>query len=351
MAAAAASPRPLASSRSRPSADGRRRTGIPGRALPAARLRCDDDRGRSDGGSRGAVIDITISQLRVIEAVARTGGISRAAREIGVSQPSVSSQLNGFEQRYRVKLFAREGHTFRLTPVGTELLPKIRAALAIVAEIEKKVVAERALDAGRLVVGYSTDQFVMPVLSRFMARHPAVRVEALSLASLDLLERLREGRIEAAFLTLPAPEADLEWLELRRERIVLMARPDHPLAGRTPLGWAELEGISLIRREKSSGTRRVFDRAAEAAGARFREALDLGSWASLRAAVVAGIGVGVAMAGEIGEDPEIAVLAVDDPSLEVGHYLATLPTLRLLATVSALFEACREVAQANVTVP
>ena len=276
----------------------------------------------------------------MIEAVARTGGLRRPARAHGVSPPAGSTQLAAFEQRYRVRLFARDGNTFNVSAVGEQLLPKIRTLLAIAGEIERDMLAERVLDAGRLVLGYSVDQFVMPVLSRFMARHPNVRIEARAMASQDLLALLREGRIEAAFVTMHAPDADLFAHEIRRERIVMMVPRGHPLAGRGPLGWDALSGLPLVRREAASGTRRIFDAAAEAAGASLRPVLELGSWTSLRAAVVAGIGVGFALAGEIGDDEDLAPVPIDDPALEVGHYLVTLGTLRMLATVTALLDAC-----------
>ncbi len=285
-------------------------------------------------------MEVTLAQMRVIEAVARTGAIGRAARELGVSQPSVSAALNGFEARFRVRLFARDGRSLRPTALCEALLPRLRTVVALADEIERQMLSETALASGRLSVGYSTDQFVMPVLSRFMAEHPGVRIEARSMASGDLLRLLKDGAIEAAFVTLDAPEEGLEARLLRRERIVLMMPAGHPLAGAGPLPWRAVAGLPLIRREGTSGTRRIFDRAARANGVSPSVVIDLGSWASLRAAVVAGIGVAVAMAGEIGEHPEIAAVPIDDEALVVGHWLVTQPSLALLATVSALFDAC-----------
>jgi DNA-binding transcriptional LysR family regulator len=285
-------------------------------------------------------MDITLAQLRVIEAVARSGGIGRAAKELGVSQPSVSTTLNGFEGRYRVRLFSRNGHALRPTPLCEALLPRMRTLLSLAGEIERRLHDEEALTTGRLAVGYSTDQFVMPVLSRLLARHPGIRIEARAMASHDLMTLLRDGAIETAFVTVAAPDPDLEAVLVRREPVVLMAPAGHPIAREAPVGWHRLSGLPLVRREATSGTRRIFEEAARAAGARLRPVLELGSWASLRAAVIAGIGFGIAMRGEIGDDSEVVAVPIDDPSLVAHHCLVTLPSQRLLATVSALFEAC-----------
>jgi DNA-binding transcriptional LysR family regulator len=284
---------------------------------------------------------ITLAQLRILEAVARAGGFSRAAETLGVSQPSVSSQMRALEARYRLRLVSRQGHEIRPSPVAEALMPKIRALLALADEIDGALSAHRDLLSGSLRVGYSTHQFVMAVLSRFMAAHPGVRLEARSMASYDLLDMLRRGALEAAFCTLPAPEPDLDCLELRREDVVLMIPSGHPLARAGVADWETVAGLPLIRREPASGTRRVFDSAAAAAGVPLRAALDLGSWESMRAAVIAGIGVGVAMRGEIGVDPAVSAVALAGGGVTVRHYLAATPEMRSVATVEALFAAAQ----------
>jgi DNA-binding transcriptional LysR family regulator len=285
---------------------------------------------------------ITLAQLKMLEAVARYASFSRAGEALGVSQPSVSAQIRALEARYRVRLISRQGHDIRPTPVSETLMPKIRALLALADEIDGALSADRDLLSGSLRVGYSTHQFVMAVLSRFMGVHPGVRLEARSMASYDLLDMLRRGALEAAFCTLPAPEPDLDCLELRREDVVLMVPTGHPLARAGVADWAAVARLPLIRREPASGTRRVFDAAAAAAGVALRPALDLGSWESMRAAVIAGIGVGVAMRGEIGVDPAVSAVALAGGGITVRHYLAVIPEMRTVATVEALFAAAAQ---------
>lgn len=283
-------------------------------------------------------MSLSMAQIRVLEALCRTGGVGAAARDLGVSQPTVSAQLRQIEERYALRLFTREGH--RLTPsaVTQALLPRLRAALAMVAEIETTLDRASTLESGRLAIGYSTHQFVMPILSEFIRAYPGLRIEARSQATGDLVQLLHSGEVEAAFVTLSGPDPALRCLELRRERIVLMARRGHAPDGHGPIDWDGLARHPLIRREPSSGTRQVFDVAAAAAGARLRTVFDLGSWESMRAAVVAGIGLGIAMEGEIDSaDPQIVPVAINDSALSVGHYLVCLPEMRDLAPVAALF--------------
>ncbi|GGD47597.1 LysR substrate-binding domain-containing protein [Sinisalibacter lacisalsi] len=286
--------------------------------------------------------NLTLTQIRVLEALCRAGGVGAAARDLGVSQPTVSAQLRQIEDRYALRLFQREGHRLIPNAVSHALLPRMRAALALMSEIETTLDRTSTLEAGRLSIGYSTHQFVMPLLSDFITTYPGLRVEARSQATGDLLRLLHAGEVEAVFITISRPDPALHSLELRRERIILMARRDHPLSHGDPLGWDDIARLGLIRREPSSGTRMMFDAAAVAAGARVRHVLDLGSWESMRAAVIAGIGLGVAMEGEIDpDDPQVAAVPIRDPALEVGHYLACLPEMAGLAPVRAFFDLAR----------
>ncbi len=282
---------------------------------------------------------ITISQLRVLEAVSRTGSFSLAAKELGIAQPSVSTQLRTIENQSRSRLLSREGHTVTPTRLGARILPKVRALVSLAGELEAILADERALENGVLRVGYSAHQFSMPVISRFMAAYPGVKVEARSMASLDLIELLDRGRIDVAFITAKTPPARFVSNKLRTDEIVLMVPCEHPFAGRTDVAWRELEGQPLIRREESSATRKIFDDAVEAAGVNLRTLLDLGSWGSLRAAVIAGIGGCVVLHGEIALEDQVSFFRINDKALWAAHYIACAPEMRNVAAVDAMFGA------------
>lgn len=292
---------------------------------------------------------ITISQLRVLEAVARTGSFSKAARELGIAQPSVSTQLRAIENQSRARILARNGHSVTPTRLGQEILPKVRALVSLANELERTLGEERELERGVLRIGYSTHQFSMPVISRFMTDFPQVKVEARSMASLDLIEMLDRGHIDVAFVTAPEPPAGFASEQLRSDDIVLMVPANHPLAGQESVSWSEMAGYPLIRREVSSATRSIFDAAAKEAGAELHTVLDLGSWGSLKAAVMAGIGSCVVMMGEVEPSERIAVLRIDDAALRASHFVACTPEMRPVAAVDALFQTALKVHDSSVT--
>jgi DNA-binding transcriptional LysR family regulator len=280
----------------------------------------------------------TISQLRVLEAVARTGSFSKAAQELGITQPSVSTQLRAVETQSRLRLLARNGHKIKVTAFGDTVLPKVRALLTIMDEIEQLLDNERNLRTGLLRLGYSTDQFAMPVISRYMRAYPGVKLETRCMASLDVVELLAKGRIDAAFVTAKAPPANLVAERLRTDPIVIMVPADHPLAGRDAVTWKDLADHTILGRETTSGTRIIFDKAAARACADLKPLVTLGSWESMRAGVMAGMGVGIALLGEVEAGDRIRTVRIEDRDLWASHYLVCGPQMREAAAVEGLFD-------------
>jgi LysR family transcriptional regulator, low CO2-responsive transcriptional regulator len=291
---------------------------------------------------------LSLAQIRVIATLAATRRVNATAKELAITQPSVSKHVAMLERRYGHRLFDRQGQLFTPTDLCERLLPRLRTLLALADELGAELDGLRGLREGRLRVGYSTHQFVMHVLGAFMDTFRGIKIEARCMASFDLLEQVRAGKLDAAFVTLPGAEADLHMLELRREELVLMTGPDHALAAQDSISLRDLSGWPLIQREATSGTRRALEAFAVQDGIALHTALDLGSWESMRDAVAAGIGVGVVMAGEICQDRKmksIRIMTGRGKALAVGHYLVCVSEARDLAAIKALFDLTERLAQ------
>ena len=83
--------------------------------------------------------NLSLAQLRALEAVVRTGSFTDAAKEIGVSQPSISNHIQGLESRFKTKLLVKSGYSVSATPVLASLLPRIRALLALAGDLETEL--------------------------------------------------------------------------------------------------------------------------------------------------------------------------------------------------------------------
>lgn len=282
---------------------------------------------------------LSINQMRAIEAVARTGSFSGAAKELGISQPSVSNHLLALEKHYNTKLVHRNGRTAEPTEACRNILSQVRSILAMTREVEQSLEGRRQLQSGSLRLGYSTYQFAMPILSDFMGNFPDIDIEARAMASHDLMPLLLDGKFDVAFVTARASLERLHCIHIRTEELVLVMPKDHPLLKKSSITWQEVQTQPLVQRETSSQTRRSFEGAAAKAGVSLNTVLALGSWGSIVTTVHAGMGIGVAMAGEVTPADNLATLSLDDPELTVSHYLVCLPEMQNVAAVKAMFAA------------
>ena len=282
---------------------------------------------------------LSLNQMRAVEAVVRTGSFSVAAKELGISQPSVSNHLSALEKHYRTQLVIRSGRHAEPTEACREVLSRIRSVLAMTDEIEHALEGRQRLQSGSLRLGYSTYQFAMPILSDFMSKFPDVEIEARAMASHDLMPLLLDGNFDVAFVTAKDAPKQLHAAHLCTEDVMLVVPAGHPLSEKARIQWADISSYPLVQREKSSETRRVFELAAKRAGAELKTVLALGSWGSIVTTVHAGMGVGVAMRGEVTESDQLLTVPIDDPNLSVSHFLVCLPEMQHVAAIAAMFRA------------
>jgi DNA-binding transcriptional LysR family regulator len=278
---------------------------------------------------------LSLVQLRALEAVVRTGSFSAAAKEIGVSQPSISNHVQGLESRFKTRLLAKSGYSVSATPALEGLLPRIRAVLSLVGDLETELSHQRALASGELRIGYSTYQLAIPRISGFMASHPDIAIEARALATQDILELFDKGDIDIGFITGREIPAGLDGELLVKTRIVIAAPPDHPLTGKDRVTWQDVASLPLVQREGSSGTRKIFEAAATVAGVRPKTVLALGSWGSIATLIRSGVGVGIAMEAEITDRDGCVAIGIDDPSLFANHYVVWQKDMAKVAAVEA----------------
>ena len=281
---------------------------------------------------------LSLNQMRAVEAVARTGSFSAAAKELSISQPSVSNHLSALEKHYGTQLINRNGRSAEPTEACREVLSRMRSVLAITEEIEQVLEGRRRMQSGSLRLGYSTYQFAMPILSDFMAAFPDVEIEARAMASDDIMPLLFDGKFDVAFVTAETLPQGVHGIHICTEELVLVVPANHPLVSKGWASWSDVSHNRLVQREKSSGTRRVFERAAREAGVTLNTVLALGSWGSIVTSVHNDMGIGVAMRGELALPDNLVAIPIEDGALTVEHYLICLPEMHHVAAINAMFE-------------
>jgi DNA-binding transcriptional LysR family regulator len=210
-----------------------------------------------------------LRQLNALVAIADHGSFSAAARALATVQSNVSAHIARLERELNATLIDRASG--RLTEEGDIVVERARRILHELDDITADIASRDDQVAGdtRLGVMGTTARWLMPALLPSLGRaHPGVRPIVYEGSSSSLVPRLLAGHLDAAIVHLPVDASELTVEPLFAEELVLLAPGNHPLAeaGRSEMDLAELDGQPLLVPPRSTGLRRVLDRAATQAG-------------------------------------------------------------------------------------
>ncbi|WP_299651101.1 LysR family transcriptional regulator [uncultured Tateyamaria sp.] len=193
-----------------------------------------------------------LRHLRYFVAVADHGGISHAADRLRIAQPAVSRQIKDLEAEMGVDLLLREGRRVVLTDAGRAFATQARAILASTdaATYEAQQIAKGT--AGRLRIGLlesASWSGHMPIaLNRYARRYPDVRLDISPMSSLDQIDALMAGDLDAGFVyrqnSLDDEKLNAHWL--RTDDVVLAASTDLVFDSDGPLELEDIDGLPLV---------------------------------------------------------------------------------------------------------
>lgn len=191
-------------------------------------------------------MNLTLRQLRYLDALARYGHFGRAAEASAISQPALSMQIRDLEATLGTALFERGPRQVRPTAFGEEVVARARDILRAVDELGDLARASGERLSGRLRLGVipTVAPYLLPaILGELTAQHPELDLSLRETLTPRLIADLAEGRLDIAILALPVSEPWLEEEALFSERFVLV-RPASdaalPVPGREALGEMRL---------------------------------------------------------------------------------------------------------------
>lgn len=255
-------------------------------------------------GSRADGAAPTVAQLQALVAVARHGHVTRAADELGLSQPAVSHQLRGIERVLGVPVVERVGRGIRLTAEGRALVPAAAGALAALRAVAEVAAARRGLQAGSLVIAASNSIGVYRLpgwVARFLELHPALEVRTRLVNTQEAVTLLHAAEVDCALVEGPCSTAGLEALSLGWDELVVVAAPGHPLARLPKVRGEDLVGTRYLSREEGSGTEALASRLLGSAHHQ-GPVLELAHVGAVREGALAGLGYAVLPAVAIADD-------------------------------------------------
>jgi len=236
---------------------------------------------------------MTLQELRYLVALADKGHFVRAAEACNVGQPTLSTQLKKLEDYLGVTLFERNKHQLRPTPIGEKVIERARCALGVIEEIRQLARVGHDPMNGPLRLGVipTLGPYLIPCLipairETFPALHLFLREDLTA----NLLERLRQGRLDALLLALPVRGDDVEAQNLFDEAFVVALPAGHPLASNSHITEAELAGLNVLLLEEGHCMRDQALAICGATSSEQREELKGTSLETLRQMVAAGVG-------------------------------------------------------------
>lgn len=254
----------------------------------------------------------TLRQLKVFETVARNLSFSRAAEELHLTQPAISTQVKKLEEHAGLSLFEQLGKKIYLTPAGTELLHYSRTIIQQFQSAEEAMAQFKGISGGRLNVAVISagDYFFPRLLVEFAGRHSGVSLNFTVHNREELLAQLADNLTDLAIMVRPPLDEDTVNEAFAPHPYVIVAAPNHPLAGRKRIPISAIEGQPFVVREKGSDTWHSMEEGFGEHLANLNIAMEIRSTETIKQAVIAGMGISFLSAHTISQELQAGSMVV-----------------------------------------
>lgn len=241
---------------------------------------------------------MNIHQVHIFNIAARTLSITKTAKKMNLSQPSVSIQIKDLEDTLNVRLFERINRKITLTDAGKVFFEYSERLLNLIDEINAVMNDFSSGDVGKLVLGASSTVgiYVLPgYLGDFKELYPKAEIALMIQNRQEAMEQCIAGELDFAFMQDPPKHPDLQAEFFMKDDLVIVCSPKHRWANREFLTMKMLisEPEPIILREEGSGTRDLIEYVLKRFGIERKVTMELSSSEGIKRAVEANLGVAV----------------------------------------------------------
>lgn len=240
-------------------------------------------------------MNISLRQLQIFEAVVRHMSYTRAAEELHLTQPAVSMQVRQLEEELGLPLFEKLGRGITLTEAGQELVPYSQGINRSLRELQDVMESLKGVSRGRLSVAVAStvNYFAPRLLAAFHRAYPGIAL-SLDVTNREQLVRLLEANaVDVVLMGQPPEGVEVESEAFMDNPLVVVAPPDHPLAGRRDIPLARMAEEVFVLREPGSGTRQAMDRFFSDQGIAIQRGMQMTRNEAIKQSVRAGLGLSV----------------------------------------------------------
>ncbi|MDO4496844.1 MAG: LysR family transcriptional regulator [Bacteroidales bacterium] len=262
-----------------------------------------------------------LRQLRYFVKVAKLKNFSEAARELNISQSTLSQQIKQLEGSLGVELFLRDSHHVRLTDVGNAFLPQAERTLSAANDCIEKIRDVQGLSEGELIIGstYSFLPFLKETVLMFMRKHPGIKMSICCYSMTTLLKMVQNESVDIALSYKPLGNyPDVESHILFDNHLAVAVSESHPLAVKDKITLAELEQYPWALPAKGLQARILFDRIIDNRNYKFESGIESNEVRVLTTLVKSSNKLVTVLSGAaVNSTPGIKSLKLDEPGTEM----------------------------------
>jgi len=239
--------------------------------------------------------------------------MAAAARELNVTPPAITMQMQLLEQMIGLPVIERSGDKTAPTAAGDKILGAAQRIQAILSECDQEISNLKGIKGGRIAVGVvSTAKYFAPrALAAFRDIHPEVEVRLVVGNRRETIRLLGSLELDVAIMGRPPENLDLESAVIGDHPHVIVGSGAHRLAS-ARLKVSDLSNENFFVRELGSGTRSLMERFFEESGFTPRIGMEIGSNETIKQAVMAGLGIAFISAQTVAEEIGRGQMAVLD---------------------------------------
>ncbi|WHY60020.1 LysR family transcriptional regulator [Cytobacillus firmus] len=242
---------------------------------------------------------MNLDYLKVFYVTANNKSFSQTAKDLHLSQSSVSLQIKQLEEQWDCQLFERTTKKISLTPAGEILYHKVKKLIALMNETENELEELKGSVHGDLKVGASLTigEHVLPfLLADFSSLYPKVSLHLNVYNSRHIVEKLLNHEINLGFIESMLSYPALKQVPFAKDELIIIASPENKFIKTDNITIEELLSVPIIIREKGSGTRQVMEdsfRRCHVDASKLNVIMELKHTEAIKTCVEAGLGISI----------------------------------------------------------
>lgn len=285
---------------------------------------------------------MSIAQLKAFHVVAVCGGFSQAARDMAISQSTLSAHVRDLEAACGFHLLERRARGVSLSSNGERLLEITTRLFSAEREANAFLRGEAGVGGGHLRVAADGPILALPILSQLKVDRPKLTFSLSIDNSAKVIEQVIDYRADVAITAQVPSDPRLFGKHFLSMRLGLCVPIGHPLASQKNITMRELEGVSFVMRERGSRTREVFEKNLAIHAISIEQIVEISSREGVREAIANGVGCGVVADLEFGNDSRLAFVPIEDARELIDEYAVCLDERRHLPLIRSFIQVATE---------